>query len=212
MKLAKVFLAGLLISFIGSLPLGTLNVAAFQITITNGTKTAIWFALGCILIEMIYVRLSLVAMQWVARHQKFLRWIGVFAFLLTTTLAVLSFSAASSDIQNMGRVNFTKIIHPLLLGLTMSAVNPAQIPFWFGFSTVLFSKKILLPLPVYYNWYILGIAVGSVMASFIFIFGGQYMVNKLGTNEVVLNLIIGGCFTIAALFQMWKLKNLTSFT
>lgn len=207
MKLSKVFLAGLLISFIGSLPLGTLNVAAFQIAITNGAKTASWFAIGCVLIEMIYVRLSLVAMQWVARHQKVLRWMGILAFLLTATLAIASFIVASKANPDTGRINFTRTINPFLLGLAMSAVNPAQIPFWFGFSALLFSKKILLPLNKYYNWYIVGIAVGSGMASCIFIFGGQYMVDKLGTNQVILNLIIGSCFTIAALFQLWKLTT-----
>ena len=61
----------MLISFLGSLPLGTLNVAAMQISITDGIIQALQFSLGSLLAEVIYVRLSLVAMDWV-RKKEFL--------------------------------------------------------------------------------------------------------------------------------------------
>lgn len=205
-KVAKVFLAGLLISFIGSLPLGTLNVAIFQLSIVAGVKSALWFAMGCVVVEIIYVRLSLIAMQWIAKHQKVLKWMSIISFLLTLTLAIFSFLAAGNGNLNVERMDFTKKINPFLYGLSLSAINPAQFPFWFGFSAILLSKKILLPLKIYYNWYISGIAIGSVMASCLFIFGGQYAFNKLGTNQKVLSLIIGTCFLIAALFQLWRLS------
>jgi diacylglycerol kinase family enzyme len=44
--LPKIFLTGMLISFLGSLPLGTLNVAAMQIGITDGYTAAILFSLA----------------------------------------------------------------------------------------------------------------------------------------------------------------------
>jgi len=34
-------------------------------------------------------------------------------------------------------------IHRILLGLMFECYQPVQIPFWFGWSTVLFAKKIL---------------------------------------------------------------------
>ncbi|MEJ0104480.1 MAG: LysE family transporter [Bacteroidota bacterium] len=59
----------MLISFLGSLPLGTLNVAAMQISVTEGARQAILFAIGSLLAEVIYVRISLVAIDWI-RKQK----------------------------------------------------------------------------------------------------------------------------------------------
>jgi len=47
--LAKIFFTGMFISFLGSLPLGTLNVAAMQIGITDGYIAAILFSLGSLL-------------------------------------------------------------------------------------------------------------------------------------------------------------------
>ena len=58
----------MLISFLGSLPLGTLNIAAMQIGIQESLNHAIWFSLGSLLVEMIYVRVSLVGIDWVRKQ------------------------------------------------------------------------------------------------------------------------------------------------
>jgi hypothetical protein len=87
----------------------------------------------------------------------------------------------------------------------MCAVNPVQIPFWFGWSTVLFTKKVLLPRADNYNAYILGIGIGTLIGNCVFIFGGQLMVDKLNANQDVLNWIIGGIFAITAIIQFWKI-------
>ena len=70
--IVRIFFVGLLVSFLGSLPLGTLNIAAMQISIAEGAQVAMLFSLGSLLAEMIYVRLSLVAMDWVRKQEKLL--------------------------------------------------------------------------------------------------------------------------------------------
>ena len=61
----------MIVSFLGSLPLGTLNVAAMQISVQENITNAIYFSLGSLLTEMLYVRISLVGINWV-RKQKVL--------------------------------------------------------------------------------------------------------------------------------------------
>jgi threonine/homoserine/homoserine lactone efflux protein len=70
MQLFRIFCVGLGISFLGTLPLGTLNVAAMQIAVTDGIRPAIGFSLGALLVEICYVRLSLVAMDWVRSRRS----------------------------------------------------------------------------------------------------------------------------------------------
>jgi len=53
LRFANGFNAGLVISFLGSLPLGTVNVAALQLSMTEGYLAASWFALGGLLAESI---------------------------------------------------------------------------------------------------------------------------------------------------------------
>jgi threonine/homoserine/homoserine lactone efflux protein len=206
-SLNRIFWVGLLVSFLGTLPLGTLNIAAMQISATDGIAPAIKFSLGSLVVEAIYVRLSLVAMDWVRKQKiifKVLEWVTL---AIVVALATSSFYAAlhpSTD-QN---VILSSTIHRFFLGMMMCAVTPAQIPFWFGWSTVLFTKNILLPKASFYNVYIFGIALGTFAGNILFILGGRLMVDTLNTKQSLLNWIIGGIFAVTALIQIWRIiKN-----
>lgn len=204
MKLLRIFLTGLFISFLGTLPLGTLNIAAMQISITDGVRPAIYFALGVLLVEIIYVRVSLVAMDWVRKRKKLFHWLEWFTVLIILALAISSFVAAAAPGEKKN-VILSYSFHRFWLGAAMSALNPVQIPFWFGWSTVLFTKKILEPKNDQYNVYILGIGVGTFMGNLLFIYGGRLIVDSLNANQSMLNWIIGGIFTITFMIMLWKM-------
>jgi threonine/homoserine/homoserine lactone efflux protein len=202
--LGKIFFTGMLVSFIGSLPLGTLNVAAMQISITDGVTSALLFSTGSLLVEIIYVRLSLVAMDWIRRQEKLfkiLEWVTLF---IIVALAVSSFYAAMHP-ETEENVVLSSTLPKFVLGALMCAVNPVQIPFWFGWSTVLFTKKVLLPRNDHYNSYIVGIGIGTFIGNLLFIFGGRLIADKISNNQQILSWVIGGIFAITALIQIWRM-------
>ena len=131
---------GMLVSFLGSLPLGTLNIAAMQISVSEGISSAIMFSAGSLFVEIIYVRLSLVAMDWIRKQEKLFRILEWVTLLIVVALAISSFYAALHPSVEKNIV-LGSALPKFLLGVVMSAVNPVQIPFWFGWSTVLFTKK-----------------------------------------------------------------------
>lgn len=203
-KLIRILFTGMFISFLGSLPLGTLNVAVMQISMTDGMYPAAKFAAGALLAEVVYVRLSLFAMDWVRRQQKIFIILEWLTLLIVLALAVSSFYAAAHPTVNKN-VILSSTLHRFWLGLFMSAINPVQIPFWFGWSTVLFTKKILLPKNSHYNFYISGIALGTILGSCVFIFGGSIMGDMLSNNQHILNWIIGGIFLLTAIIQVVRM-------
>lgn len=205
MPLLRVFITGLCISFLGALPLGTLNVAAMQISVTDGIRPALLFSCGALLVEIFYVRLSLVAMEWVRKHKKLFVSLEWFSVLLIAALAVTTFIAAAHPSGEGKNVILSNTMHRFWLGVAMSAINPVQIPFWFGWSTVLFGKGVLQPQVAYYNFYITGIGLGTFIGNAIFIFGGRLIVDKLNTHQAVLNWIIGGVFACTAMIMAYKL-------
>ena len=209
--LLKIFLTGMLVSFLGSLPLGTLNIAAMQISISDGITQAMLFATGSLLVEVIYVRLSLVAMDWVRKQEKFFRVLEWVTLAIVVALALASFWSA---MHPSGRANpiLSNTLPRLVLGAVMCAVNPVQIPFWFGWSTVLFTKGVLLPRKDHYNWYIVGIGLGTMLGNCVFIFGGQLIAGRISHNESLLNWIIGGIFAITALIQVWRMAKKKAIT
>lgn len=194
----------MLVSFLGSLPLGTLNIAAMQISVSDGVLAAMLFSLGSLLVEIIYVRISLVAMDWIRKQEKILKALEWVTLIIVLALAASSFYAALHPKVEKNIV-LDSPLPKFVLGLIMSAVNPVQIPFWFGWSTVLFSKKVLLPRKDHYNSYIMGIGIGTFIGNCIFIFGGLLIASRINNNQHILNWVIGGIFTITALLQLWKI-------
>lgn len=204
LKLIQVLFIGLLVSFIGSLPLGTLNVAAMQISIASGVQAALLFSLGSLLAEMIYVRLSLVAMDWLRKQAKLLRVFDFLTFLLLLVLAASNFYISFTENGQSRNLILDSSLPKLLLGFLMSAINPVQIPFWFGWSTVLFSRGLLEANNAQYNVYIIGIGTGTLLGNSIFIFGGQLVASAIRDNQSMVSLVIGSIFLITALWQLYK--------
>jgi threonine/homoserine/homoserine lactone efflux protein len=200
----RIFITGMFISFLGTLPLGTLNVAAMQISVSDGIQPALYFSVGALLVEIIYVRISLVAMDWVQKQERLFRWLQWVTVLIIVALAVTNFMAAASP-HVKKNIILSKTIPRFWLGAAMSAINPAQIPFWFGWSTALYTKKILVPRNDVYNTYIAGIGLGTFLGNAIFIFGGQLIVNRLNANQGIISWIIGGVFALTAVIMSWKI-------
>ncbi|HEY0676812.1 MAG TPA: LysE family transporter [Chitinophagaceae bacterium] len=203
-KLLRIFVTGLFISFLGTLPLGTMNIAAMQISVSDGLRPALYFAAGVLLVEIMYVRLSLVAMNWIRKQQRLFKILEWVTLLIIVALAVSSFIAAS-DPGVKKNVVLSNTLHRFWLGMTMSALNPIQIPFWFGWSTVLFTKKVLLPRNSHYNMYIGGIGIGTFAGMCLFVFGGRVLVDHLNSNQNVISWIVGGIFAITAIIQAWRM-------
>jgi threonine/homoserine/homoserine lactone efflux protein len=195
---------GAFISLLGSLPLGTLNVAAMQVSLAEGLVQAMYFCAGVALVEMLYVRISISGVAWVLKYAKWLRLMEWVAIAIVLALALGSFYAyfkgggQKSFVLQSGLPNF-------LLGITLSAINPMQLPFWFGWSTVLFTKGVLKPVSSCYNWYISGIGLGTLCGLGLFAYGGWLLVGPLQQNSRYINLGIGIVFAVTAVILFIKL-------
>ena len=204
MHFVKVFFWGMIISFLGSLPPSSLNLAAMQISLHEGIHMAVYFSLGTIITEVIYVRLCLVSISWLRKQRKLFRWLEWVTVALITGLSIGSFIAASGAHRSQNMI-LDNHIDRFLLGAFMSGLTPMHIPFWIGWSTILFSRKILKADTKNYYVYISGIALGTFFANGLFILSGKYMVAILKTNESILDYIIGGIFAITAIIHFLKI-------
>ncbi len=176
-----------------------------QIGIQESIKNALYFSMGSLLVEMIYVRISLIGVDWIRKQEKLMKAMEWFTLVIIIALAVGSFIAATKDGGTAKNVLLQNTMHRFLLGMFMCAINPVQIPFWFGWSTVLFTKKILEPVKIQYNIYIIGIGLGTLAGNCVFIFGGKWLVQRIANSQQYLNWVIGGIFAITAIIQAIKM-------
>ena len=212
-KIFRIFLWGAMISFLGSLPLGTLNVAAMQLGIQESIKSALLFSIGSTLVEMIYVRVSLIGIDWIRKQEKFMKIMEWITLGIVLALAIGSFAAAVKGGANAKNPILDNNMNRFLLGALGCAINPIVVVFWFGWSAVLFTKKILQPVNSQYNSYIVGIGLGAFAGNCVFIFGGKYLYQSIANAQHYMHWVIGGIFTLTALIQLYKIlrhKNAAS--
>lgn len=204
MRSIKIFFWGMLISFLGTLPLSNLNVTAMEISVQETVHNAIIFSIGTLTAEMILVRIALMAIVWVRKQKKLFIVFEWLTFFIITAFAVGSFIAVAKNYEATNMV-LNNHLNRFFLGMLMSFVNPAHIPFWFGWSAFLFSKNILIPNAAYYNIYIVAIGIGTFLANCIYVYSGRLIVTMISTNQHIINFAVGVAFAAAAILQLVKI-------
>ncbi|MEX0314582.1 LysE family transporter [Flagellimonas sp. 2504JD4-2] len=205
-KYAKIGFSGLLVSFLGALPLGTLNITAFDIAASQSLVSAMWFAAAVVLVELIVVRLTLFGNERLQFGEKLSYYLIPFGIILLLYLAIKSFMA-SSQISEMGSSVhlLPQISSAFVLGFLLSALNPLHIPFWMTWNKVLASKGILETSKKSYSLYILGIGVGSLMGLGLFIFAGKYIFTNYESYSMLTNLLMGLLYLGFSIYLMFLL-------
>lgn len=197
-------LLGWLVSFLGQLPLGNMSITATQIGLEEGFKKAWQFSLGVAIIEIIYLRIALSGMNWVVAHNLFFNVLNWMAILLFLTLGIVSIIAASKKKEQKKALLLNNKISRFLLGVTMSAINPVQIPFWFTWSVSLIKSEMLTPSNEYYNYFTIGAGTGTLTGLGFYIYGGKWLIKKLNASQSAINKFMGGVFILTALIQFYK--------
>ena len=201
----EVFFSALLISFLGQLPFGNMNLTATQLAVQEGYKNAWKYAIGIVLIEMIYLRLALTAMDWIVEHRlifDIMNWLTVVVFF---ALGVFSLIMARRQAANKKGLLLNNKLDRFLLGVSVSAINPAQIPFWFIWSTQLIQGKVLHTTFLDFNLFTGGAAVGSITGLAVYIYGGKWVIEKMKASNKQLNTFMGIVFILAALWQLYNI-------
>ena len=205
MHLLITALLGWLLSFLGQLPLGTMSITATQIAVQENFRNAWKYSLGVAIIEIIYLRLVLSGVDWIMQHKLFfdiLGWLTVVVFLV---LGIMSFVAARKQPENKKALLLNNKLNRFLLGISMSTLNPAQIPFWFIWSSYFMDIHLLAPGFAEFNSFTLGAGLGTVCGLTLYMYGGNWLITKMNTSNRTLNKIMGIIFMIAALAQLYRM-------
>lgn len=172
-----IYFTGFIISFLGSLPFGSLNITAFNIAAYRSLYEALFYALAVVLVELIAVRITL------GYSKKINFESGLILFSLPFFAAVLMYlsisgfiAAGNTETSGMNPIIYPPINSYFLLGLLLSLSNPLHFPFWMGWNAFLRDKGKLSNQPGMHASYIFGIGIGSMLALLVFIVAGKYLI------------------------------------
>jgi cytochrome c biogenesis protein CcdA len=174
-----------------------------QIAAKETLRKALWFALGVTIVEMAYLRVTMGVIGSLAANSWLFLIFRVVSVVILLVMAVGSFMAVSAkEGKNIILDNKAK---RLVLGATMSAVNPMQVPFWMGWVIYLLSRSIIVNNAWSNNIFTLSAGIGTFVALLLFIFAGRKFSGFMLRNKKMVNIIVGVLFTVMAIFQFIKL-------
>ena len=204
-ELLKVFFVGSLVSFLGQLPLGNMNLTATQLSIQETYRSAWKYGAGIVIVEIIYLRLALTGMDWVVEHKQLFAIMGWLTVVVFVVLGIIAFVMAHKQTGAKKGLLLNNKMNRFLLGVVVSGMNPAQIPFWFLWSTQLINSKVLIPTATQFNIFTPGAGLGTLAGLAVYIHGGKWIITKMKTSNRVLNVFMGIVFIFAGLFQLYNM-------
>jgi threonine/homoserine/homoserine lactone efflux protein len=162
-------------------------MTATQIAVQENFRNAWKYAAGIALVEMLYLRLVLSCMQWVISHPLVFFIFNWITIVLFTTLGILSLIAAQKQETEKKALLLNYRLDRFLLGLSLSALNPAQIPFWFIWSGYFINMGLLKTGFSEFNFFTLGSGIGTMAGLIVYMYGGNWLVTKMKTSNRTLN-------------------------
>ena len=127
---------GFLVSFIGSIPLGYLNVVGFDIYSQKGLTATIYYLLGVVTIEFFVIYFTLIFAKKLFEKKKLTKYIEGFSVFFMLVLAAFFYVSANSETTN--RTIFSEVLQNFYFaGLLFNSLNFIQIPFWAGWNLYL---------------------------------------------------------------------------
>ncbi|HEY8400288.1 MAG TPA: LysE family transporter [Cytophagaceae bacterium] len=201
------FFIGMVVSFLGSIPLGTVNLKVIQTTINENVKAGLYFALGATLVELVYSWIALKFSGFLIENSHIDYWIQVGAIPAFLCLGIYNYQKEHKAILEVEQqVQKGK---SFLNGIFIGLINPLQIPFWIAYGTLLLSNDWIINDDAYLNVFILGIVTGSYLLLAILAFTSQKISRRLKINGSNLNRLIGIVFILLACYQLGKVLFFT---
>lgn len=205
MELIFVFFKGWIVSFLGQLPLGTMSITSTQIAVQENFRRAWHYSLGVAIVEIIYLRLTLSGVDWIMQHKVLFIILGWLTVVLFVVLGAASFISAFRQQKERKALILENNFNRFLLGLSMSALNPAQIPFWFIWSSYLLNTGALQATTLNFNVFTVGCGIGTIAGLAVYMYGGNWLITRLHTSNRTLNIIMGCIFFIAGIAQFYRM-------
>lgn len=167
MMLLQVFLIGLVFSFIGSIPPGTLNLAVLQLGMEYKIKTALRFSLAVAIIEYPYAWIAVVFEDWVTSSPLIIENFQLITAVVMIVLGGFTLWSARKPSEFSVRFNESGFRR----GIVLSILNPMAIPFWIGITAFLKAQNwIDLSSQILIHSYVFGTSVGVMILLVLFTF------------------------------------------
>ncbi|WP_456311601.1 hypothetical protein [Pseudomonas shirazensis] len=160
MKKVKNISVGFLVSFLGSVPLGYLNLVGLEIYAKSGLHNLVFFLFGVIFIETFVIYFTLLFARELIKNRKLMKVIDLFSVGFMFTLAFVFYLNFNHPAESDYYLEPYLIYSPFIIGVILNGFNFLQLPFWTSWNLYLLNEKYITIQSKLKYYYIAGTLMG----------------------------------------------------
>lgn len=212
MRILKNILVGFTVSFIGSIPLGYLNLIGYQIYSTSNFNQLNLYLLGVLFVEAIVIYTTLKLSSKISINPKWKNYISIFSFIFLLGIAWLTYNSTSNESNALDKYNSYLSYSALISGIILSSINFAQIPFWMSWNLYLTNENYIVSSGKKGLFYVFGTILGTYFGMLVIIFTIEAAKNEDYISPTFFSKNIWIIFFVLAIFQLFQIfrNNLKS--
>lgn len=199
--------SGFLISLIGVILPGLVNMTAVKISMKDGSTRAVVFSLGATAVVFFQTYIALTFAKFIYNRPDvadILHEIGLGIFVVLTIYFLFFAKTAKQDVEK--EVNQTNSkTGRFFLGMLFSALNFFPIPYYVFLSVALSSYDYFYFTPLFVFLFVIGVMAGSFSAFCLYIMFFRKIQHKAGFLIKNINYLIGGITGLISVITAIKL-------
>ncbi|MDV7185649.1 LysE family transporter [Lutibacter sp. TH_r2] len=193
---------GILMSYIGFISPGMINMASLKISLNKGRKQGLLFAFGASLIVFIQSGIALFFADYFVQNPQIVSYLKIAGVVVFFLLAIVFFVQAKRKINSLKEKDKNRYF---LKGIGMSLINMLAIPFYLAVSIFLASEgKIIIEQP-YILLFVFGASLGAFLLFSTYIAFANFISTRIAFIAKNINYILSGLFLVLGISTLYKL-------
>lgn len=200
------FAFGLIASFLGSIPFGTVNVSVIDTTVRKSFKAGLQIAIAAGIVEMVQSFIAVHCSMFITKYVQDSIYVKIFIIILLLGIGLFFFLRKGiSDTKSETNKKFK--VSDFAKGAILGLINPQALPFYVFVITWLEGQSLIEVHHEAFNilFFLLGTSAGRFLALLLYGYFSSRLSQKLLAVSNTMNKVLGSLFMILALVQVVQL-------
>jgi len=185
------FFAGLIVTLVGVIPPGLLNMTTAKISLKEGHSRAIVFSSGVSTTVLVQTYIAVLFARYLSNHPDIIDILQRVAMVIFLFISIYYLFIAKEKTQPSTEINNNSKKNRFFFGMFLSSLNMFAIPFHAYMTITLASLNLMEFEKTNIISYVVGAATGTFIMLYIYIFFFDRIKNQKLTSQKSMNLFIG---------------------
>jgi|GEM_PF-383448 len=205
MKKVKNISVGFLVSFLGSIPLGYLNLVGLEIYTKSGLHNLVFYLFGVVFVETFVIYFTLLFAGQLIRNKRLMKIIDLFSVVFMFALSYVFYLNFNKMTQSQNYLQEYFMFSPFVIGMILNGFNFLQLPFWTSWNLYLLNGKYISIERKLKYYYIAGTLTGVFLGMLSLIVVLQTIFQKTNQfSKFILPVFIPLLFMVLGGIQVFK--------